>query len=103
MYFFKQGYHKDCDCVFIYRENELVAFGVASPMINGECSYILGKALAITYPGMSEFADIQLYKKLFNKYGKFKIDMGMGMKGLLSYKEKFPGAIREINYNGQIV
>jgi hypothetical protein len=103
LHFFRRGSHIGCENIFIYKDYELVAFGVASPMDNGSCSYIVGKALAKSYPGMSEFADIMLYRKLLRKYGAFKIDMGMGAKGLLSYKMKFPGAIGEINYHGIIV
>jgi hypothetical protein len=103
LYFFKQNYHKECDCVFIYDDKKLVSFGVGTPIVNGTSSYATGKALAKTYPGLSEFTDIQLYRKMLDKYGKFTIDLGMSSKkGLLSYKKKFPNSFEETNYNGII-
>lgn len=102
LYFFKNGYEKRCERIFIYDGCELVAFGVASPVERGMCSYVVGKALADKYPGLSEFTDIKLYEKLLGKYGPFSINLGKAEKGLLSYKKKFSDAKEETGYDGTI-
>jgi hypothetical protein len=103
LYFIKNNYHLECDCVFIYDKEKLVSFGIASPVINGYCSYVMGKALAKSHPGLSEFTDVKLYEKLINKYGEFSINMGQSEKGLIFYKSKFPNPTETIHYNGKIL
>jgi hypothetical protein len=101
-FFFMNNFHKECECVFVYDKERLVSFGVASPVEEGYCSYTMGKALAKDYPGLSEFTDMMLYEKIFDKYGPFKINMGQGTGGLIFYKKKFPGATEVEHYNGKI-
>lgn len=102
LYFLTNNYHEKCDCVFIYDNDELVSFGVASPMNNGQCSYIIGKALCLKYPGLSEVTDIKLYEKLLNKHKSFSINLGQASKGLKFYKLKFPNTIMEDHYDGKV-
>jgi len=101
-YFFQNNYHKECENVFIYDKDKLISFGVASPVKGGHCSYIIGKALAHDYPGLSEFTDIKLYEKLL-RTGPFEINMGMAQTGLKYYKKKFPGSFEQESYNGKVV
>lgn len=101
-FFFKNGFHEGCECVFVYDKERLISFGVASPVEMGYCSYIIGKALAIDYKGLSEFTDMKLYEKLFNKYGAFNINMGQGEGSLAAYKQKFHNATDIIHYNGKV-
>ena len=100
VYFFNNNYHLQCENVFVYDDDMLVAFGVTSPVRNGANSYVIGKALSHKYPGMAEFVDMKMYKYLFNKYGPFSINLGQGSGGLLKYKMKFPGARQQIHYHG---
>jgi len=102
LYFFTNKYHQNCECIFVYDKDQLISFGVASPVQNGHCSYIIGKALAKDYPGLSEFTDIKLYEKLL-KYGPFEINLGMATGGLAQYKLKFPGAFVQESYHGKVV
>lgn len=101
-FFFKNDFHSGCECVFVYDKERLVSFGVASPVEMGYCSYIIGKALAFDYRGLSEFTDMKLYEKLFNKYGAFNINMGQGEGSLAVYKQKFHNATDIIHYNGKV-
>jgi hypothetical protein len=100
-YFYKNDFHKDCINIFIYSGTDLVAFGTLSSPIYGVSTYIIGKALFKRFYGLSEFADIELYKKA-QPYGVTKINMGRAQKHLLRYKDKFPGSEHEIEYDGQI-
>ena len=101
-YFLRNNFHKDCINLFIYSGEDLVAFGVLSPPINGASTYIIGKALFKRFYGLSEFADIMLYKKA-KEYGVSKVNMGRAPKNLLFYKSKFPGAEENIEYDGKIL
>jgi hypothetical protein len=102
LYFIKNGYHKSCENVFVYDEDKLISFGVASSLEEGYCTYVIGKALCKDYPGLSEFTDMKLYEKIFAKVGPFRINMGQAMKGLVFYKKKFAIPEEEINYHGKI-
>lgn len=99
-FFIENGFHVKCENLFVYRGDELVSFGIASPVRDGGCAYIIGKALSRKYPGLADFTDLKLYQRLFDKYGPFKINMGQGEKGLLAYKMKFPGAHVQVHYHG---
>jgi len=101
LYFFQNNYHQDCECIFVYDKDKLISFGVASP--GAKSVYVIGKALAQEYPGLSEFTDIKLYEKLLKKYGAFQINLGMATKGLMAYKSKFPGSIEQGSYNGKVI
>lgn len=102
-YFFKQNFHLNCECIFIYDQDKLVSFAVASPVENGYGSYILRKALTKEYPGLTEFTDVKIYEKLLNKYGPYEINLGQaGTKGMLYYKKKFPNSREQLHYNGKI-
>lgn len=100
LFFYKNNFHKDLISVFIYKENDLIAFGTLSNPINGYSSYILGKALYKRHYGLSEFADIELYK-IGNLLGVKKVNMGDATKGLLSYKSKFEHE-KEFHFDGSI-
>jgi hypothetical protein len=100
LYFVKNGYHQECENLFIYDNDCLVSFGIASPVVDRKTSYIIGKALSDVYPGLAEFTDIVMYRKLFEKHGSFSINLGQGSGGLLSYKMKFPGARKEEHFHG---
>lgn len=101
-FFIENNYHKDCENLFIYnKDNELVSFGIVSPVESGKCSYIMGKALSNIYPGLADFTDLKVYEKIFEKYGSFEINMGQSERGLLAYKMKFPGANIQIHYHGK--
>ena len=71
-----------------------------SPNINGTCSYVLGKALYKRFYGLSEFADVELYK-LGVAAGITQVNMGQASKGLLQYKTKFTHT-KETHYDGSI-
>lgn len=103
-FFFMNNFHIGCENVFVYdKEGILVSFGVGSPVEENYCSYVIGKALAHKYPGLSEFTDMKLYEKLFNKYGPFNINMGQATGGLVFYKKKFPNSEEDLHYNGKIL
>lgn len=54
-YYFLNNLHKGCINVFIYDGEKLISFAVLSPADDeGYSSYIIGKALCIDYPGLSE-------------------------------------------------
>jgi phosphatidylglycerol lysyltransferase-like protein len=99
-FFYKNGFHQDCLNLFAYHGDNLVAFGSASPPVNGEGSYIIGKSLYKRFYGLSEWIDVELYKRAQN-IGMHTINLGRATKGLLSYKSKFPH-VPEIHYNGSI-
>ena len=101
-YFLKNSYHKDCNSVFVYDNEKLVSFGISSPVVDGVCSYIIGKALCLQYPGLSEFTDIKLYDTILSKNGAFEINLGQANKGLEFYKGKFPNTRFEVHYDGKI-
>jgi hypothetical protein len=100
-YFYKNNFHQECLNIFIYREDELLAFGTLSPEENGKSSYILGKALYKKIPGLSEFADIELYYKGIRS-GIKSVNMGRAPKNLLQFKMKYPGASVENTYEGKV-
>lgn len=102
-FFLKNNYHLNCTSVFIYDNDKLVSFGVASTPINSYCTYIIGKALCLQYKGLSEYTDIMLYEKLLQSYGPFTINLGQANKKLLFYKMKFPNASIIEHYNGKIL
>lgn len=101
LYFYRNNFHKNCLNLFIYHGDILVAFGTLSPVKNGGCSYIIGKALYKRYYGLSEYADIILYKKAIDNGVKI-VNLGQASKGLLFYKTKFPNAVEEVHYDGSI-
>lgn len=101
-FFYQSNFHKDCINIFIYDGEDLVAFGSLSPPAEGYCSYILGKALYKRHPGLSEYADYQLYL-LGLEAGCAIVDMGDSKRaGINFYKKKFPGAVESIYYDGKI-
>jgi phosphatidylglycerol lysyltransferase-like protein len=100
-YFYHNNFHKDLISLFVYKKNDLVAFGTLSiPNAEGYSSYVLGKSLWKRFYGLSEFADVELYK-LGQAAGIKKINMGQASKKLLDYKAKFPH-IKETHYDGSI-
>jgi hypothetical protein len=103
LYFVFNDWHKDCDCLFIYDRDDLVSFGITSPVTDGKSSYIIGKALSFDYPGLADYTDIRMYQLLHEKYGAFKINLGQGSGGLLKYKMKFPGSFMQEHFHGSFV
>lgn len=99
--FISNNFHKNCISKFIYDKNKLIAFGILSPNQNENCSYIIGKALVKTYPGLSEWTDILLYKEVQKQNIKY-VNLGQATKGLIFYKEKFPSSSEELHFNGFI-
>jgi len=61
----------------------------------------LGKALCNKYYGLSEYTDFLIYQKCIEQNIQI-INLGRASKGLLFYKEKFPGTKQVIDYNGTI-
>lgn len=100
-YFYKNNLHKDCINLFCYKDSSLISFATLSRPNNKESSYIIGKALSIHYPGLSEFTDIEIYKKAL-LYGTDKINLAGGGKNLIKYKSKFPNAYTIMAYDGTI-
>lgn len=100
-FFFKNQFYKDCLTLFFYDQNDLVAYSILSPPINGYSSYILGKALCLKYRGLSEFADIITYENAWQNGVRY-VNLGGGGKKLRQYKMKFPGAIGMESYDGKI-
>ena len=101
MFFYKNNFHQNLISLFVYKENDLIAFGTLSqPNENGYSSYVLGKALFKRHYGLSEFADVELYKLGQKSNIKF-VNMGQANKGLLDYKTKF-NHLQEIHYDGSI-
>lgn len=96
--FYSNNYHKDCLNFFLYKEDKLMS--IASINLEGNCSYIIGKALCNKIHGLSEYTDYIVYNKL-KEIGIKEVSLGRaGTKGLLFYKMKFPGAYKEICYDG---
>jgi hypothetical protein len=100
VFFYKNNFHQNLASVFIYKEQDLVAFGTLSDPIDGYSSYILGKALYKSYYGLSEFADVELYKMGQAKNIKY-VNMGQASKGLLEYKTQFTHT-KVNHYDGSI-
>lgn len=101
-YFYKNNFHEGCINVFVYSEDRLVSFGTLSPNDDGNCSYIIGKALFKRFYGLSEYTDITLYRKAA-EHGIKSVNMGQASKGLMFYKSKFPNAVEQIHYDGKII
>ena len=93
-YFFKNNFHKDGIPIFIYDKERLIAFGVLSkPNKDGCSAYVIGKALCYDYKGLSEFADVELYKA-GQKFGIKEVNLGGGKPSVVTYKMKFPNAYK---------
>lgn len=101
-YFLANNYHIGCTSLFFYDGEKLVSFGVASPVSGCYCTYVLGKALAKSYPGLSEFTDMRLYSEVFKKNGPFKINLGKASGGLADYKKKLFNFAEDISYEGKV-
>jgi hypothetical protein len=101
-YFYTQGFHLGLISLFIYKDNDLVSFGTLSqPDDRGYCSYVVGKALFKRHYGLSEYADVELYK-LGQTAGVKVVNMGAADNdGLMNYKSKFPHSI-EKHFDGKI-
>lgn len=102
LFFYRNNYHLGCNNAFVYDGDQLISFGTLSPLENNNCSYVIGKALATKYQGLSEFTDMWLYNYVYSKYGEFEINLGQATKGLIFYKNKFPNSIESVHYNGSI-
>lgn len=89
-----------CLNLFVYSEDDLVAFGTLTPNINGVSSYVIGKALYQCFYGLSEWIDVELYKRA-QALGITQINLGQASKGLLGYKTKFPHT-EERHFDGNI-
>lgn len=100
-YFINNNFHVNNIPLFIYDGAKLISFGVLSNPEENWSSYIIGKALCKEYPGLSEFTDIELYKKGIEQ-GVKNVNLGQATKGLVYFKEKFPNSIETIHYNGKI-
>jgi hypothetical protein len=101
-FFYKNNFHLECTNIFLYNQNELVAYSSLSPHQDGKCSYIIGKALYKKFPGISELADVLAFQHAAQQ-GATKVDMGQAPKNLLTYKMKYPNAYVEVNYDGKIL
>ena len=101
LYFIKNNLHKNCINKFIYDKNKLVAFGILSQNYNNTSSYIIGKALAKSYPGLSEYADHIMYEEA-RKLNIQYVNTGQATKGLIKYKKKFPSSSDVLHFNGTI-
>jgi len=88
LFFYKNDFHRDCLNLFAYQGINLVGFGTLTPNINGESSYVIGKALYKRIYGLSEWLDVQLYQRA-QTLGIKKVNLGQASKGLLSYKSQF--------------
>lgn len=100
LYFFKNGWHKDCIGLFLYDDDRLVSFAVSS-VIGEHSVYIIRKALCNRYYGLTEFTDMLMFWMVKSAGGKV-IDMGQTKNGLLFYKSKFPGSSQYSYYDGSI-
>lgn len=100
-FFYKNNWHQNCINLFLYDQDKLVSFGSLSPSQNGYSAYILGKALCHKYYGLSEFTDVELYKKA-QTTGIQWVDMGQTQKGLIHYKQKFENTTYTY-FNGKIL
>ena len=99
-FFYKNNFHQDLINLFVYHQNDLIAFGTLSQPVDGISSYVIGKALYKRMYGLSEFADVELYK-LGQVAGVSQINMGRAPGKLLDYKTKFKHT-KEITYDGSI-
>lgn len=99
-YFYRNNFHQECINLFLYHAADLVAFGTLTPPQNGISSYVIGKALYKRHYGLSEKADVELYK-LGQAAGVKEANLGQASKGLLSYKTKFSHK-KETHYDGSI-
>lgn len=100
-FFLKNNWHQNCTNLFVYDKEKLIALSVLSPNNFGHSSYVIGKSLCKSYPGLSEFTDIEVYKKAA-KSGTTIVNLGQSEKGLIFYKEKFPNSTSSIHFNGSI-
>jgi hypothetical protein len=101
-YFYKNNFHKGLTSLFVYDKQKLISFGTLSSPVNNSSSYILGKALYKRFYGLSEFADVELYK-LAQKQKVSHINMGAACdKGLKKYKCKFDH-ILEDHFDGKVI
>ena len=99
-FFYKSGFHLGCQNTFIYDNDKLIAFACLSPGENS--SYIIGKALFKSYPGLSEFADNEAYKKAAINETKI-VNLGQSKGNIAIYKNKFPGSYSILHYDGAII
>ena len=71
-----------------------------------ENSYILGKALYNPehngIVGLSEFLDLEIYKRMYDKGVKYVNIGGSSTKSLKAYKKKFPGCFELKEYHGVV-
>lgn len=101
LYFYSNNFHANLNSIFLYKDDKLLAFGTLSDNSNGYASYILGKALYKECYGLSEFADVELYK-IGQSHGIKYVNMGGGTtKALFDYKKKFNYSTM-IHYDGNI-
>jgi len=101
VYFLKNNWHSNCINLFVYDKDKLIALSILSPNNLGNSSYVIGKSLCKSYPGLSEFTDVEVYKKALLS-GTQIVNLGQSEKGLIFYKEKFPNSSSYIHYNGSI-
>jgi len=99
-YFYKNNFHIDCNNIFIYDQDKLIAFASLSP--GQYSSYIIGKALFNRYPGLSEYADDLAYKKAIAN-GTKVVNLGQSNGDIAKYKNKFPGSYNILHYDGKII
>ena len=99
-YFFINKFHHDCINLFIYDKNDLISYAILSPGENG--SYIIRKALCLDYPGLTEFTDIEIYKKAAAN-GVKVVNLGGGSSNVRKYKKKFPGSFENPTYDGKVI
>lgn len=102
LHFYSNNFHKDCINSFCYLDNKLVAYGTLSPPVNGHSIYIIGKAFYKINPILSEFLDFSLYKKGYELGTRFVQTGRSSNKEILKYKQKFPGAVDCIEYEGRV-
>lgn len=101
-FFYFCDFHKNCINSFCYSGDKLVAIGTISNPKSGFSSYIVGKALYKENPVLSEFIDFSLYRKAYNVGARY-VNMGFSSnKGLLQYKDKFPGLTHYNEFYGKI-
>lgn len=100
-HFFKNNFHLDCLSKFFYNGDELVSFGILSLCQEGYSSYVMGKALCLKYPGLSEYSDVIIYEEA-KKIGIKNVNLGQSKSGLVFYKEKFGNVNNILHYDGKI-
>ena len=100
LFFLKNNFHHNCINTFIYENDKLISLSILSKIDNSiHSSYVIGKALCKSYPGLSEYTDILSYKRAW-EVGITQINLGQSEKGLIFYKEKFPNSETIYHYNG---